>query len=143
MPFPATPTTGSLVGAERLVGSFLALVPGRELGQVAKVVTLHLVVEDLALTGLSVLDQVVIEDGEDIVANLGQLLFNLDFVRLDLWQLLLVALGLFLLLNGGDYTPASSTSTDHILVRNREQVALLDGELVAESGHLFHVFDHF
>lgn len=45
--------------------------------------------------------------------------------------MLLRALGLLLLLDGGDDTPRGTAGTDDVLVRDRQQVALVDSELAA------------
>lgn len=71
-------------------------------------------VEDLALTSLSRWDEVLIEDSEDIVADISKLGFDLVSVGLDLLDLSGVALGLLLLLNGGDDSPRGTSSTDDL-----------------------------
>ena len=63
----------SLVSLERLVGGVLALVASGELGEVTVVVTLHLVVEDLGLARLGGLDEVLVQDVQDVIADLGEL----------------------------------------------------------------------
>ena len=55
---------------------------------------------------------------------------------------LLVALGLFLLLDGRDDPPRSTAGTNHVLVRDREQVALLDSQLDVHLGDKAHRLDH-
>lgn len=45
--------------------------------------------------------------------------------------MLLRALGLLLLLNGGDNAPRGTAGTDNVLVRDGEEVALVDSELAA------------
>lgn len=65
----------------------------------------HLVVEDLALTSLSRGNEVLIENSEDIIADIGKFSFDLVSVRLDLFNLSSVAFGLLLLLDGGDDSP--------------------------------------
>lgn len=62
-------------------------------------------VEDLALTSLSRGNKVLIENGENIVADIGKFSFDLVSVRLDLFDLSGVAFGLLLLLDGGDDSP--------------------------------------
>lgn len=90
---------GVLVGLEGLVRGLLALVAGGELGQVAVVVTLHLVVEDLGLSQLGVGDQVISKDLKDIIADALELLLDLGAVGLDHGDVGLGSLGLLLLLD--------------------------------------------
>jgi hypothetical protein len=57
------------------------------------------VVEDLRLAGLSRRDQVLVENAEDVLADLGELCLDLLAVLLDQSDLSRVALGLLLLLD--------------------------------------------
>ena len=61
-----------------MLGRLLAVGAGLELGEVAVVVALHLEVEDLRLSRGGRGDEVVVEQGEDGGADVGELL-------LDLW----------------------------------------------------------
>lgn len=72
----------------------------------------------------------LIQDAENVFANLCQLLLDLLAVLLDEGDLGLIALGLLLLLNGGDNTPRRPASTDDVLVRYRQQIPLLHGQLL-------------
>jgi hypothetical protein len=73
---------GGFVGDECLLpGVSAALVVGK-LGEVSVVVALHLVIEDLALVGGGRGNQVLVEDVQDIAADVGQLLLDLLAVRL-------------------------------------------------------------
>lgn len=111
-----------LVGLKRLVGALLALVASGELGKVAVVITLpvnefrvssratnqkhpHLVIEDLRLAGSGRGDEVLVQNVEDILADLGELALDLLPVALDHGDLSLIALRLLLLLDGGDDAP--------------------------------------
>lgn len=139
-----------LVGLVGGSSSNLALVAGSELGEVAVVVTLpvrevsslcegkynrlegsHLVVEDLGLASLSLGDQGLVQNVQHILADLLQLGLDLLTVVADDADVLLGALGLLLLLDGGDDTPRGTAGTDDVLVRDGQQVALVDGELAA------------
>jgi hypothetical protein len=71
---------------------------------------------------------VLVENSEDIVANLCEFSLNLNAVPLDLLDLGLVSFALFLLFDGGDDAPRSSASADNVLVGYRKQVALLHSE---------------
>lgn len=102
----------------------------------------HLVVEDLGLAALGRGDQVLVENLEDIIADLGQLSLDLLTVLLDEGDLGLVALGLFFLFDGGDDSPGRTTGTDDVLVGDRQEIPLLDGELYIGGGNDLHVLDH-
>ena len=106
------------------------------------VVTLHLVVEDLGLAALGGLDEVLIQNLEDIVADLGKLSLDLLTVLLDESDLGLIALGLLLLLNRGDDSPRGTAGTNDVLIGNRQEIALLNGELNVGRGDDLHVLDH-
>ena len=92
----------------------------------------HLVIEDLGLAGLGLWDEGLIEDIEDILADLLKLGLNLLAVITDGRNVLLGALGLLLLLDGGDDAPGSAAGTNDVLVGNRKEVALIDRELTAK-----------
>ena len=99
-------------------------------------------VEDLGLAGGGIGDEGVVQDIEDVLADLLKLKLDLGTVLLDGGDVLLRALGLLLLLNGGDDAPGGTSGTDDVLVGNGQQVALVDGQLTAELGNLLHVGDH-
>mmetsp|Transcript_54807 Transcript_54807/g.174130 ORF Transcript_54807/g.174130 Transcript_54807/m.174130 type:complete len:266 (+) Transcript_54807:336-1133(+) len=128
---------GGLVGEEGGLGLLLAVRVGLELGQVAVVVALHLEVEHLGLARGGVRHEGRVQEGEDAGADLGELGLNLCAVLLDKLDVLVVALGLLLLLDGGDDAPGRAAGADHVLVGDGEEVALLDVELLV-AGHLGH-----
>lgn len=132
----------SLVSLEGVVGSTLAAVANGELGEVTVVVTLHLVVEDLGLARLGGLDEVLIENLEDIVADLSELGLDLLAVLLDESDLGLVALRLLLLLDRGDDSPRGTAGTNDVLVGDGQEIALLNGELNIGRGNDLHVLNH-
>lgn len=133
---------GSLVSLERVIGGTLAAVTDGELGKVTVVVTLHLVVEDLGLAGLGRLDEVVVENLQDVVTDLGQLSLDLLAVLLDQSDLTLVTLRLLLLLNGGDNSPGRTAGTDDVLVSDGQKIPLLNSELNIGGSNNLHVLDH-
>jgi hypothetical protein len=94
----------------------------------------HLVVEDLRLASLGLGDQGLIQDVEDVLADLLELGLDLLTVITDDTNVLLGALGLLLLLDGGDNAPRGTAGTDNILVSNGEQVTLIDSELATDLG---------
>jgi hypothetical protein len=100
------------------------------------------VVEDLGLAGSSIGDQAVIQNVQDILADLLKLELNLVTVVADGANVLIGAFGLLLLLDGGDDAPRGTSRADDVLVGDREEVALVDSELTAQLGYLLHVRDH-
>lgn len=70
-----------------------------------------------------------VQNVQNIAADVTQFLLNLAAVGADHFQFVVGALWLLLLLDGGDNTPRRPPRADHILVRHREQIALLDGQL--------------
>jgi hypothetical protein len=86
---------------------------------------------------------VLLEDVEDVLANLCELGLDLLPVCLDHGHLGFVALGLFLLLNRRNDAPAGTAGADDVLVSDGEEVALLDGELLVRRRDALHVLDHF
>lgn len=146
-----------LVGVVRGGSSTLALLAGCELGEVAVVVSLpvhgsinthhsyrssgvnvnvHLVVEHLALTGLRLGDEALVENIEHILTHPLKLELDLLAVLADDADVLVRALGLLFLLNTRDDAPGSTTRADHVLVGDRKQVALVDSELATDLYHL-------
>ena len=92
----------------------------------------HLVVEDLGLASLSLGDEGLVQDIQHILAHLLQLSLDLLAVVTDSANVLIGALGLLLLLDGGDDAPGSTAGADHVLVRDGEQVTLIDGKLASD-----------
>ena len=95
-----------------------------------KILYVHLVVEYLRLASCGRGDEVLVENVEDILADLGKLTLDLLPVALDHLDLDLVALRLLLLLDGGDDSPGRTARTNDVLIRHRQEIALLDGELL-------------
>ena len=91
---------------------------------------LHLEVEDLGLAGLGLGDEGAIKDIKDILADLLQLGLDLLAILTNDRDVLLGALGFLLLLDGGDDTPGGTAGSNHVLVRDREEVAFINGKLV-------------
>jgi hypothetical protein len=102
----------------------------------------HLVVEDLGLAALGRGDEVLVKNGKDVLANLGELGLDLLTVLLDESDLLLVALGLLLLLDRGDDSPGCTASTNDVLVGDGKEVSLLNRELLVGGSDVLHVLDH-
>ena len=71
------------VGILGVLDYSLALVAGQELSQVAEVVSLHFEVEDLCVSSPRIWNELIVEEGEDVVANILKLLFNFVAVALD------------------------------------------------------------
>ena len=74
-------------------------------------------VEDLALPSLGRGNEVLVEDGEDVIADVGELGLDLGPVGLDLLDLGRVALALLLLLNRGDDSPRRTASANDLRAR--------------------------
>ena len=89
-------------------------------------------VEDLALASLGLGDEALVEDGEDILADLLELKLDLLAVLADDTDVLVGALGLLLLLDAGDDAPGSTTGSDDVLVGDGKEVALVDCELATD-----------
>jgi hypothetical protein len=140
-----------LVGVVSGSGSVLALLTRGELGEVAVVVTLpicayqcrflsklleshaHLVVEDLGLARLGLGDQTLVEDVKHILADLLEFGLDLLAVVADGANMLVRALGLLLLLDGGDDSPRRTPRADDVLVCDGEEVALVNGKFTADA----------
>ena len=99
-------------------------------------------VEDLGLAALGRGDEVLVKNGKDVLADLGELGLDLLAVLLDEGNLLLVALGLLLLLDGGDDSPGCTASTDDVLVGDGKEVSLLNRELLVGGSDVLHVLNH-
>ena len=109
-----------------------ALSSGIGLRSLRSKTSLHLVIEHLGFPGFGLWDQGLVEDIEDILADLLQLCFDLLAVFADGPNMLVRSLGLFLLLDGRDYAPGGTSGPDNVLVGHREKVALIDGKLSTE-----------
>ena len=92
----------------------------------------HLVVEDLALAGLGLWNEAVVEHIEHILADLLELGLNLLAVVADDADVLVRTLGLLLLLDAGDDAPRGTTRSDDVLVGYREEVTLVDSQFSAD-----------
>jgi hypothetical protein len=90
------------------------------------------VVEDLALARLGLGDQGVIKDVEDILADLLELGLDLLAVVADDGNVLVGTLLLLLLLDRGDDAPRGTSGTDDVLVGDREEVTLVNGEFTTD-----------
>ena len=77
---------------------------------------LHLVVEDLGLSGLGLGNEGLVKDVEDILADLLELELDLLAVLADDGDVLLRALLLLLLLDRGNDAPGCTAGTDDVLV---------------------------
>ena len=89
-------------------------------------------VEDLGLARLGLGDEGLVEDVEDILADLLELGLDLLAVVADGANVLLRALGLLLLLDRGDDAPRGTSCSDDVLVGDGKEVALVNGELTAD-----------
>lgn len=99
-------------------------------------------VEHLGLASLGGGNQVLVQDAENILADLGELGLDPLAVFLDEGNLGGVAFGLLLLLNRGDDPPRGTASANNVLVGNRQEVPLLDGKIAVFGGNNLHVLNH-
>ena len=76
-------------------------------------------VEDLGLSRLSFWDQGLIQDVEDILADLLQFGLDLLTVITDGGNVLIGTLGLLFLFDRGDDAPGSTSGADNVLVGDR------------------------
>jgi hypothetical protein len=90
------------------------------------------VVENLGLARLSLGDESLVEDIEDILADPLELGLDLLAVVADGGDMLVRALGFLLLLDRRDDAPASTAGTNDILVGHGEKVSLVNGELATK-----------
>ena len=88
-------------------------------------------IENLGFAGLSLGDQGLIQHIKNILADALKFSFDLLTILADDRNILLRALGFFLLFDRRDYTPGSTTGSDNVLVGNREKVALVDSKFTA------------
>jgi len=152
----------SLVCLQGLVGRFLSLVGGGEFGEVTMIITLpvealalvlcarertrscsHLVIENLGFASLSRSNQMLVKDLKDVFADLAELLFDRLAVLLDEFDLSLIAFRFFLLLDGCDDSPGGTTSTNDVLVGNRQKISLFYREFLICRSNDLHVLNHF
>ena len=92
----------------------------------------HLVVENLGLARLGLGNEGLVEDVQNILADLLELGLDLLAVVADGANVLLRALGLLLLLDRGDDAPRGTSCADDVLVGDGQEVALVNGELTAD-----------
>ena len=89
-------------------------------------------VEDLGLARLGLGDKRLVENVQDILAHFLELCLDLLAVVTDDGNVLGGSLGFFLLLDGGDDAPGSTTGTDDVLVGDGEEIALVDGKFTVQ-----------
>ena len=88
-------------------------------------------VKDLRLARLGLGDQGLVEDIEDILADLLEFGLDLLTVIADGADMLIGALRLLFLLDRGDDAPRCSPCADYVLVCDREKVSLIDSQFAA------------
>mmetsp|Transcript_24634 Transcript_24634/g.52271 ORF Transcript_24634/g.52271 Transcript_24634/m.52271 type:complete len:255 (+) Transcript_24634:82-846(+) len=125
-----------------ILGRLALRVTIAELRDVAVVVGLHLLVEDLRFTLGRLRDQISVQEAQDGVANLLKLAFDFLAVLLCIFGVLLVALRLLLLLDARDDAPSSAAAADGILIGHGQEIALLNRELFGQLADGLHVIRH-
>jgi len=132
---------GLLVGIEGTGRDGLVAITSCVFGHVSVVVALHLQVEDLSFRVGGGGNEDVVEELEDVLAESFKFFFDLLLQCSEEWEILR-SLGLFLLLNGADGSPGSSSGSNGVLESNGEEVSLFNAEFLAEAGNLLHVVKH-
>ena len=92
----------------------------------------HFVVKDLGFAGLGFGDQGLVKNVKDILADLLQFALDLLTIFADCWNMFVRALGFLLLLDGRDYAPGGTSSSDDVLVGHGKEIALVDREFTAK-----------
>jgi hypothetical protein len=93
------------------------------------------VIENLRLARLSLRDEGLVENVQDILAHFLELSLDLLAVVTDDGNVLGGSLGFFLLLNRGNDAPGSTTGTDNILVGDGEEIALVNGKFTIQLSY--------
>jgi hypothetical protein len=86
------------------------------------------VIENLGLATLRLGDERLVQDVEDILADFLQLGLNLLAVVADDGDMLVGAFGFLLLFDGGNDAPRGTSGSYDVLVCDRKQVTLIDGQ---------------
>lgn len=89
-----------LIGLECLLCSSISLLCNSVLCNIPVIVSLHLKEENLSLLTLALRNQVLLKQGEDVLANPGEFLFYLGFIVLDFFYIGRVTFVVFFLLDG-------------------------------------------
>lgn len=131
---------GLLVGFLGVVYRLLAVVPGGHLGQVSEIVALHLQVEDLALSIARLLDEILVQQGQHVLADPIQLPLHLLPILIHQLRFVIPLFGF--VLDAGDDPPRRALAPHHVLVGNGQEVALLVGQLVPVFHHRLHEVCH-
>merc|ERR1740130_97652 len=87
-------------------------------------------------------DELLVQHSQNGAANLIQLRLHLAAVLLGVTSVVGIALGSLLLLDAGDDAPSRAAAADGVLVRDRKQVAFLDGKLRIHLADSLHVVGH-
>jgi len=99
-------------------------------------------VENLGFTALRGWDEVLIENLEDIFANVGKLCLDFLTVLFDQGDLAFVALRFLFLFNRCHDSPRGTACTDYVLVGDGEEISLFNGELLVGGGNNLHILHH-
>ena len=83
-------------------------------------------VENLGLVRSVRHDEVFVQNGKDLAANVAQLFFHATAVRFNGNAVLLVLLGALFVLDGGQNAPRRPPRADDVFVPNGKKVALFD-----------------
>ena len=145
----ATSYLVSLMGSG---GSNLALLARRKFGEIAVIIALpvstswsapdngkltgkqciHLVIEDLRLSGLCLGNQVLIENVQNILADLLKLGLDLLAIVADSSNMLICTLGLLFLLDRRDNAPRGTSGSNDVLVGHGQKVSFINCKLATD-----------
>lgn len=131
----------AFVGIMSVISSFIVISTAGVFRDVSVVISLHFVVEDQSFGVGSLGDKLAVDEVENFVAVAVE--FSLDLVLVASEETDILGSLLFLLLfDGGKGSPGSSAGADGVLVGNRQQVPLFNGQVSVGSYDLVHGFKH-
>ena len=82
------------------------------------IVSLHLVIENFAFVRGGVLNQIVIKESKDVLAETCQFFLDFLFIVLYFLNVTLISLCVLFLLDRGQYSPGGSSCADNVLESN-------------------------
>nr|GLL34155.1 hypothetical protein LR48_Vigan11g128000 [Ipomoea trifida] len=104
---------------------------------------IHFVEEDGGFAGLGGRNEVFLDDLENVIADFGELVFNLLAVGSDELDVVLVPLRFLFLLDRGHDPPRRPPRAYHVLIPNRQQIPLLNRQFHVQFRYLLHSLHHF
>lgn len=108
--------------------------PGHSRSKFAFRANVHLVVKHLGFAGFGLGDQALVENIENILTDALQFVLDLLAIFADDADVLVGSLGLFLVFDGRNDAPRSTASANDVLVRDREEITLVNGKFASNLG---------